>query len=48
MFIESVFFLIRSHHLWVQNLSDLVVTLNFLCYPYRKGLIEFLQLIVPD
>ena len=40
-------FLIRSHHLWIHNLCDLVVILNFLGYQYWEGLIEFLQLIVP-
>ena len=43
----EAYVLFRSQHLWIHNLRDLVVILNFLCYKYRKDPIQFLQLIVP-
>ena len=35
----KVYFLFRSHRLWICKLHDLGVILWFLCYQYREGLI---------
>ena len=40
--------LFPSHHLLIHNCCDLVVTLTSLCFQNRKGLLEFLHLIVPE
>ena len=44
----KAYFLFRSRRLWINNLCDSAVILNFLYYQYREGLIEFLMSIVPD
>ena len=42
----KVYFLFGFSRLWIRKLRDLDINLWFLCYQYREGLIEFLQLIV--